>query len=268
MTQPFFERLRSYYLEVARVLRGEANAASIFANTTDIGISRELVYAEFLKQHAPSKCNVFLGGFLFDEDGAESEQLDIIITTDTAPRFDFHNKGGAGKSFSPVEGALGVVSIKSMLNKDELFNALKGIASIPPTRSLDGRVNPLLKCTDYDDWPVKIVYASKGLAPETLRAHFNEFYVANSTVPLSRRPNIVHVAGSCLLFRAQEGMSMASLASGIATPLTVGTYYLLTENSDLSAIVWTLNLLQKNATVSTHILFSYATLISKVMGLP
>ena len=44
-------------------------------------MSRELAYAEFIKQHAPSKCDVFLGGYLFDDDGAESKQLDIIITT-------------------------------------------------------------------------------------------------------------------------------------------------------------------------------------------
>lgn len=145
MAQNFFDRLRKYYTKVAEVLRGEADAASVFANTTDIGMSRKLAYAEFLKQHAPSKCNVFLGGFLFDDDGAESKQLDIIITTDTAPCFNFHNKDGAGKSFSPVEGTLGVVSVKSTLNRAELFDALGGIASIPPTRSLDGRVNVMLK---------------------------------------------------------------------------------------------------------------------------
>ncbi len=171
MTQNFFDRLRSYYIKVAEVLRGEADAASVFANTTDIGMSRELAYAEFLKQHAPSKCNVFLGGFLFDDDGDESKQLDIIITTDTAPRFNFHNKDGAGKSFSPVEGTLGVVSVKSTLNKAELFDALGGIASIPPTRPLGNRVNALLNIKKYDDWPVKIIYSSKGIAPETLLAH-------------------------------------------------------------------------------------------------
>ncbi len=115
MAQPFFERLRSYYIDVAKVLRGEADPASVFANTTDIGMSRELAYKEFLKQHAPSKCNVFLGGFLFDEDGVESKQLDIIVTTDTAPRFNFNIREGAGKSFSPVEGTLGVVAVKSTL---------------------------------------------------------------------------------------------------------------------------------------------------------
>jgi len=130
MPDNFFFRLREYYLNAASVLRGEADAASIFPNTTDIGMSREKVYSEFLRLHAPSKCNVFLGGFLFDMNGNESKQLDIIITTDTAPRFDFHNRDGSGKSFSPVEGTLGVASIKSVLNKAELENALWGIASM------------------------------------------------------------------------------------------------------------------------------------------
>src|SRR5688572_3026378 len=126
MPADFFTRLREYYLDVAKVLRGEANAASIFPNTADKGLTRENVYVEFLHQHAPSKCNVFLGGFLFDENGAESKQLDIIVTTDTAPRFDLHKR--SGKSFCPVEGALGVFSVKSNLNKNELFDALAGIA--------------------------------------------------------------------------------------------------------------------------------------------
>ncbi len=267
MAYTFFDRLRSYYLRVAEVLRGEADAASVFANTTDIGISRELAYAEFLKQHAPSKCNVFLGGFLFDEDGAESKQLDIIITTDTAPRFNFHNKDGSGKSFSPVEGTLGVVSVKSTMNRNELIDALEGIASIPPTRTLDGRVNILLKIKNYDDWPVKIVYASKGIAPETLLAHLNDYYAANPAIPLNRRPNFIHIAGNCLIVRAKEGMTLHDRGSGAAESLAVGTYHLVTTDSDLQAIVWTLNELQQNATASTHILFSYGSLINKISGL-
>lgn len=99
MAGPFFERLRAYYLDVAAVLRGEAKAASIFPNSTDVGISRERIYAEFLRQHAPSKCNVFYGGFLFGEDGSESNQLDVIVTTDTTPRYNLHNSDGSGKSF-------------------------------------------------------------------------------------------------------------------------------------------------------------------------
>jgi uncharacterized protein YjfI (DUF2170 family) len=267
MAQAFFDRLRDYYVKVAAVLRGEADAASVFANTTDIGISRERVYAEFLKQHAPSKCNVFLGGFIFDEDGAESKQLDIIITTDTAPRFDLFNKDGTGKSFSPVEGTLGVVSVKSTLNRNELFDALEGIASIPPTRSLEGRVSFTIAITNYDDWPVKIVYASKGIAPETLLAHVNDFYNTNSGVPLNRRPNFIHVAGSCMIVRAVSDIGLARRDTGEVQSLNVGSYYLVTTGSDLQAIVFVLDKLQQNAIASTHILFSYGSLINKVSRL-
>ncbi len=111
------------------------------------------------------------------------------------------------------------------------------------------------------------MYASKGVAPGTLEAHLNEFYDANPAVPLNRRPNLIHVAGSCLLFRGKEGMGLTDLASGTRKPIAIGTYYLQTENPDLSAIVWTLNELQKNATVSTQIVFSYDSLIDKVSRL-
>ena len=117
------------------------------------------MYADFLRFHAPSKCNVFLGGFLFDENGDESHQLDIIVTTDTAPRFDFQNRDGTG-SHSPQLRAQysGVASIKSNLNKAQLEDALLGIASIP-TKSLEGRRCHNIEISNYDDWPYKVVYA-------------------------------------------------------------------------------------------------------------
>jgi hypothetical protein len=40
------------------VLKGEAEAASVFRNTSDVGLERELIYSIFLKQHVLSKCNV------------------------------------------------------------------------------------------------------------------------------------------------------------------------------------------------------------------
>lgn len=267
MPQNFLYRLRDYYQKVASVLRGEAEAASVFANTTDIGISRERVYAEFLKQHAPSKCNVFLGGFIFDEDGNESRQLDIIVTTDTAPRFDFHNRDGSGKSFSPVEGTLGVVSVKSTLNKNELFDALEGIASIPETKALAGRISPLLSVQNYDDWPLKIVYASNGIAPVTLLGHVQDFYTANPAVPLFRRPNFIHVAGSCVIARVVPGMTLRTPGSEISESPEVGSFVLMTRSPDLQGILWAVNQLQQAASVSTHIQYNYGVLINKVCEL-
>jgi len=268
MPEPFFNRLRQYYLDVAAVLRGETKAASVFPNPTDVGASRERLYAEFLRQHAPSKCNVFFGGFLFGDDGKESGQLDVIVTTDTTPRYNLHNRDGSGKSFSPVEGTLGVASIKSMLNKNELEDALKGIAAIPPTSSLEKRVTLGFSIKNYDDWPYKIVYALDGIAPETLMAHLEAFYSNNSNVPLGRRPNVIHVAGKYVIFRTIVGMSEWDSTTKTYTPVKEGTFRLFVTDSDLQGILWALEGLQSRASASTHILYSYGEIINKVNGLP
>lgn len=264
MAANFFERLRAYYLNIADVLRGEADASAIFPNPTDVGMSRERVYKEFLRQHAPSKCNVFFGGFLFDEDGAESNQLDVIVTTDTAPRFDLHNPDGSGKSFSPVEGTLGAISIKSNLSRRELFDTLRGFATIPPTRPLEGRVNILLNIKNYEDWPLKVVYASRGIDPQKLLDYINRYYIDNFDIPIHRRPHYIHVAGKCVIIRAKPGMSLHSKDTGEVTELETGKYYLFTRDADLQAIVWILNDLQQLATASAQIFFSYGELINRV----
>ncbi|HYC77338.1 MAG TPA: DUF6602 domain-containing protein [Planctomycetota bacterium] len=155
MAPPFFERLRAYCMKVAEDLRGGADAAKIFPNTTDVVMSRERVYAEFLRTHVPSKCNVFFGGYVFGHDGAESKQTDVIVTTDTAPQFNFHNSDGVGKAFSPVEGTIA--------DKEKLVDALEGIASIPPTAPIGSRALPLLPIENCDDWPYKVVYATHSI---------------------------------------------------------------------------------------------------------
>jgi hypothetical protein len=267
MPANFHTRLRNYYLKLGEVLRGDADAASVFPNTTDVGVGRERVYAEFLIQHAPSKCNVFLGGFLFHMNGDESKQLDVIVTTDTAPQFNFHNRDGGGKSFSPVEGTLGVASIKSTLDKAQLYDALGGIASIPPTEPLDKRISFTISINDYEDWPYKIIYASNGLEAQTILNHLNAYYDEHPDIPICRRPNVIHVAGKYVIFRAIAGMSMHNRATGQNTPLDPGTFHLMTTDPDLQAIVWVLNGLQQRATASTHILFGYEDLINRINNL-
>lgn len=265
MPQNFFHRFRQYFETVGEVLRGEADSASIFPNSTDIGMSRERVYAEFLRLHAPSKCNVFLGGFLFDMKGVESRQLDVIVTTDTTPRYDFHNKDGSGKSFSPVEGTLGVASIKSTLNRNELDDALLGIASIPPTESLEGRLSFAVEISNYDDWPYKIIYASDGIAGTTLLQHLQDFYEANPGIPVTRRPHLIHVAGKYVIIRAVAGFMLGTGRPGEPPRRPeANSFHLISRTPDLQGILWALNSLQQNAQASTEILFSYAELINKV----
>ena len=263
--QDFYTRLQKYYLDVARVLRGEASAASIFPNSSDIGVAREQIYAAFLRQHAPSKCNVFLGGFLFHKDGSESKQMDVIITTDTAPRFNFHNPVETGKAFSPVEGTIGVASIKSKLDKNQLFDSLDVISSIPPMESLEKRISPILKMKNYDDWPYKIIYASSGIHGQTILSHVQDYYIQHSDIPLNRRPHIIHVAGQYALVRITDGMQIVTSSGQPITNSVTGNFELFTEAPDLTAIVWVLDNLQKNASASAHILFGYSHIINSVL---
>jgi len=266
MPKPFYDRLKTYFDKVGEVLRGEAEAGSIFPNTSDIGLSRELIYSEFLKQHAPSKCNVYLGGFLFGEDGSESKQLDVIISTDTAPKYDFHNPDGKGKSFGPVEGCLGVASIKSTLDKDQLIDSLKGIASIPETQPLAKRLNPMAILEGYDDWPYKIIYASNGLRETTIMKHLNDFYDLNPQIPIFRRPDIIHVAGKYVIFRIKKGMSIKK-PDGSNHEIEECKFHSFNTNPDRQAMVWTLDELQKKATATNHINYNYSEIINKISGL-
>lgn len=261
----FHARLRNYYLKVAEVLRGDADAASIFPNNSDIGVARERIYADFLRQHAPSKCNVFLGGFLFHTDGTESKQLDVIVTTDTAPRYNLHNRDGEGKSFSPVEGTLGVASIKSRLDRVQLHHTLDGLASIPPTKSLSGRVPFNLVLNNYDDWPYKIIYASNGLTADTIIGHLYEYYAQNQHIPICRRPNIIHVAGKYVIFRVDAGKTICDRTTGFRMPLAEGSFHCFTVDSDLQAICTVLNELQQRATLSSQIMFKYTGLVDRLL---
>ncbi|GBF44593.1 hypothetical protein LPTSP2_38960 [Leptospira ellinghausenii] len=265
MKKPFYRRLEEYFENVAKVLRGEAEVASIFPNTTDIGFSREYVYARFLKMHAPSKCNIYFGGYLFGEDGEESKQLDIIISTDTAPKYNFYNSEGNGKSFGPVEGCLGIASIKSNLDKEQLFDALDGISSIPKTLPLTNRINPLVRISDYDDWPYKIIYASSGLSGQTIFNHLNEYYNLNKNIPINRRPDIIHVAGKYVIFRIKKGFNVTN-PDGSNFPLEEGKFHIFETKPDIQAMLWTIEELQNKASASTHILFKYNSIIENIFN--
>jgi hypothetical protein len=270
MAKPFFERLRTYYDKIAEILRGEADAASIFPNTSDIGFAKELIYAEFLKQHAPSKCNVFLGGFLFGENGDESKQLDVIISTDTAPRFDFHNAQGTGKSFGPVDGCLGVASLKSTLDKAQLFDALSGIASIPNTKPIEQRITLGLQINNYDDWPLKIIYATNGLEHMTILNHIKDYYdVQNPGIPTNRRPDVIHVAGKYVIFRITKGQHVIDMndEKKKIEQVKEGTFYSFITNPDLQAMTRIIADLQERAYATNHIRYDYSEMFNKINGI-
>ncbi|MEM8651263.1 MAG: DUF6602 domain-containing protein [Pseudomonadota bacterium] len=255
MTKPFFDRLAKFYEDTAKVLKGKAEIASIYPNTTDIGVSREEVYAEFLRKNSPTSINVFLGGFLFDAKGRESKQLDIIATAHSAARFELPIENGAGKSFANVDGSVAVASIKSTLNKSEIYDALEGIASIPPCSPLE-HVSNAHFVSDYADWPYKIIFGSDGIAREKLVKHIENFYEKNSYIPMERRPNLIHVLGKYTVIRPGKGYKTLSDKHPDGIDLEPNELFSSDTEPDLQGFMHVSYEMQKKANAVNKMVFS------------
>lgn len=264
MQKDFFERLKRYYGSVGKVLKGQSELASIFPNSSDVGLSREWIYARFLQNHLPHACRVDLGGFLFNLDGAESKQLDVIITSDICPQFNFHNVGGFGKTFSCVEGTLAVACLKSNLDTAQLEDALNNIASIPKHEDLGTRANPLALIKNYENWPYKIVYASKGISRELLAERLEEFYTRNSNIPFSRRPDIIHVCGEYVFIKL--GPEGGTTRDG--TIVQPHTFWGQLDPDNVFGLATVVNNIQGALTASRQVIFDYGSIVDKIQIFP
>lgn len=198
--RPIFNRIWNYYSSVSNVLAGNSEMAAIFPNTTDIGMQREWAYAQFLKNHLPSLCNVFFGGLIFSADGNESRQMDVIVTSNLVQRF-FSPDGG--KSIASVDGTIAAVSLKSTLNTAELHDALENIASIPNLMFNPADEN----ATEFEKLPVKIIYAPRGMRPMTLFTEIERFYTNHPELPFRSRPDLIHVNQSCVFQKVRDQAS-------------------------------------------------------------
>ncbi len=167
-----------------------------------------------------------------------------------------------------MEGALGIVSVKSDLNMPELHKALLEIASIPKTEPLDRRIPPGFNIKNYEDWPLKIIYATDGIKYETLLRHLTDFYIKNPQIHQSRQPNFIHVSGKYLIARAWEGMSSYDQKTKKTIVLSPGAYYAFEVDADLQATIQILKEFQNRVIASTQILYLYNTLFDNILLLP
>lgn len=253
MPQLFYDRLRSYFAKVGEVLRGEAEAAAIFPNMTDVGMSRERIYGDFLRTHLPSSCNILFGGFLFGLNGQESKQIDVIVTSAVCPQFNFTNRDGSGKAFACVDGTLAVASLKSNLDSTQLFDALDNLASVPLKKPMKGRIAPFVEIDDYDDWPYKIIYSPRGVSLETLLASLEDYYELHKEIPYTHKPNLIHVAGSYNIMRVPKGGGHTRKGK----PLTEYCFYPDRDATDAFSLLTVVENIQERCVISQYIGFTY-----------
>lgn len=256
---PFYQRLRDYYEAVGKCLYNQAEIAAVFPNPSDKGGSRETIYAEFLNNHLPSSCNILLGGFLFDLCGNESKQLDIIVTSNTCLQYRLPVEDNI-KEFACTEGSLAVVSVKSDLDSRNLIDALENLASIPPMQSLENRTSLLISIPNYEDWPYKIIYAHKGTSIEALNNSLNEYYLHHPNIPITRRPNLIHVNGKGCIVRIPPGGSK----NRCGTILTEHTFYPMSHPSNVYALMHAISNIQPYCLSSPYIITTYHSMIDNI----
>lgn len=239
-----FERLLSYFQSHADKLGTVVEGTKIFDNKSDAGILREDELAKFLKIHIPKRCNIVKGGFVFDYQGVESNQIDLIITNDATLQF---LDAPTEKSFNAIEGCNSVISVKTFLDKDMLIDSIDNLASVPPPSNIQisSEVsNPEIMITQI---PQKIIFAYGGLNPQTIYGHLSDHLKAKN-IPLEKAPNMIIVNNSYYI--ELTGASGIPLVDGtIMEPNTYGLW--IKENNRYLGALALVHLLVRVQHIST-----------------
>ena len=263
MSDIFYD-LAQHFEKIGMELKAQAQQSSILSNPSGIGTDREEIYRDFLERHLPNTCDVFLGGYVFDMEGRKSNQIDIIVTAGATPRFVMSDDN---RHIAPLEGTIATVECKSRLDTASLKDSLEKCASIPPMPSQDKIVSPIVEIPQqkWEDIPYKVIAAYEAIGKENLRESINNFYRDNPHIPISRRPNIIHIIGQYVIVRITHGMEVINRnGTKYAAQPQVGTYRSFYPNSDTLAIAWMISTLQKYAFLANHLSYNYDNIINSI----
>lgn len=253
------KKLTTYFQNVADVLDQKKKTSEVFANTTDSGQTREGILKQFLDEHIPSRCKVVNGGFVFNSDGEESSQIDLLIVNDLTLQFNYLQDLGQ-KSFATIEGCLAAISVKTNLTKNELKDSLDGFATIPKMPKLN--VNPQYKSSISDEIPLRIIFSFSGSNAETIKSHLEDYYKQNPT-PIKEQVRLVIVNNNYMIIRIQKdtttlsGKTIPANTFFISKPLKNGgayfLHYLLTD-------------LQRISNITPHVVMDFRDYLNATLG--
>ena len=201
--------LGDYFNGLTDVLAARAQLAGDSSENIDIGTNREVICEQFLEKHVPKRYTINLGGDIFGVGNTRSGQIDIIINHDMSMNF-LENQ----KPRCPVESVTAAISVKSTLNKKELWNALANLATIPQPHPGVTTLGPLKKTpAEYAmSWPALFVFAYNGIEPQTCANHIAEFY-STEDVAFNRIPRAIVVNGKYIWTFTQYSVPGATINS-------------------------------------------------------
>lgn len=121
------EELKALFEESNAVLKSHLEFASkALDHPVTKGNATEGYWREFLQQYLPSQYGV-CQGFIIDNEGMRSDQIDVIIYDALSSPYVINTRG---LKFIPVENVLAVLEVKQMINAAHLKYVSKKIASV------------------------------------------------------------------------------------------------------------------------------------------
>ncbi|HUU28900.1 MAG TPA: DUF6602 domain-containing protein [archaeon] len=120
-------QLEELFDEVSKKIRSDfARAQKSLTHAGLKGNANEETVREFLRQYLPKTLDIS-EGMLFDSEGKQSRQLDIIVS-DAAKTPIFFQSGNT--RVIPIECAYAVIEVKAFLDKSELEKAYSNMKSV------------------------------------------------------------------------------------------------------------------------------------------
>jgi uncharacterized protein DUF6602 len=258
----FYDNFDDYLISIKNGLINLRDTSGIMNQSVDKGILREQAVGKFLKNHMPSFCNVFYGGYLFNLEGEVSSQIDIIMNSGTSPQFKLQ-EGGIDKSFGCIEGTIGVVEVKTNLDKQRLIETLNTFSTIPKQQPFGEIIKPPgLEVPSYGYWPYKILIAFDGINRNSITEYIHEFLDENPGLDNSRLPDIIYIVdqGYLKLFKTKDELRVydASLlkAQGVSS-FGNGLYVDFANLPEHTALYYILRDLQIYSQVLPLLSFNY-----------
>lgn len=253
----------NYFQGIADDISNAKVISSIFPNMSDVGDIRENVLLKFLQTHLPTRCSVIKGGFVFDSENNISNQIDLLVVNDFSLKFSYFDQHFQNsKNIQTVEGCLAAISIKSTLDKDKLFDALRNISSIPKMPSdMVKKINPALgeSRNIYLSFPKKIIFAySSNLSIEKIIEHIHNFYIENSNLEDYQKADLIIVNNSFCIQRVYKGGGKTRDGSNVSE----GTFHPMSSDKNKTSfgalpLFWLLMKIQETTQLCPHVLFDY-----------
>src|SRR5215208_2146838 len=184
-------RIQRYFNSLAQQISHEAQRAGTSSHRPDIGTNREVIVHRFFRNHLPKRLTPTIGGNILGAGGDESNQIDIVVSSDVAVRFDEDER-----TFTTAEGVAAAVTVKSVLDKTSLNDCLMNLASIPQAHS-SILTYKALRPGSFDlfveKYPSLYVFAFEGIQPQRCFDYVVDFYRQHPEIPTNRYPSGITV---------------------------------------------------------------------------